>query len=102
MPPKSADIRVQLLPHERALIQKWNGTPEVQDQLEALAPDVDVATIKLTRVDLDWLIGDLNHAIALMSKHPALKVGNAFEIRPAHEEMNRLVAERCAAIAKEA
>ncbi len=45
---------------------------------------------------------DLNHAIALMSKHPALKVGNAFEIRPAHEEMNRLVAERCAAIAKEA
>ena len=64
MPPKSADIRVQLLPHERALIQKWNGTPEVQDPLEALAPDVDVATIKLTRVDLDWLIGDLNHAIA--------------------------------------
>jgi len=26
-------------------------------------PDVDVATIKLTRVDLDWLISDLNHAI---------------------------------------
>src|SRR5437763_16515436 len=37
---------------------------------------------------------DLNHAISLMSKHPALKVGNAFEIRPANEEMNRLVAER--------
>jgi hypothetical protein len=45
---------------------------------------------------------DLNHAIALMSKHPALKVGNAFEIRPANEEMNRLVAERSAAIAEEA
>lgn len=44
---------------------------------------------------------DLNHAIALMSKHPALKVGNAFEIRPANEEMNRLVAERCVAVAKE-
>src|SRR5450755_4460729 len=36
---------------------------------------------------------DLNHAIALMSKHPALKIGNVFEIRPANEEMNRLVSE---------
>jgi hypothetical protein len=45
---------------------------------------------------------DLNHAIALMSKHPALKNGNLFEIRPANEEMNRLVAERSAAIANEA
>ena len=45
---------------------------------------------------------DLNHAIALMSKHPALKNGNAFEIRPANEEMNRLVSERSAAVAKEA
>lgn len=63
MLPKSPDIRVQLLPHERFLIQKWNGSPDVQDQLEALAPDVDVATIKLSRVELDWLIGDLNHAI---------------------------------------
>jgi hypothetical protein len=45
---------------------------------------------------------DLNHAISLMSKHPALKVGNVFEIRPANEAMNRLVAERSAAVAKEA
>ena len=45
---------------------------------------------------------DLNHAIALMSKHPALKVGNVFEIRPANEAMNRLVSERSAAVAKEA
>ena len=44
---------------------------------------------------------DLNHAISLMSKHPALKVGNAFEIRPANEEMNRLIAERSAAVARE-
>jgi Fe-S-cluster formation regulator IscX/YfhJ len=58
-----SDIRLQLLPHECAVLQKWNATPDVQDQLEALAPDVDVATIKLTRVDLDWLIGDLNQAI---------------------------------------
>ena len=45
---------------------------------------------------------DLNHAIALMSKHPAVGVGNIFEIRPANEAMNQLVAERSAAIAKEA
>jgi hypothetical protein len=45
---------------------------------------------------------DLNHAVALMSKHPALKMGNMFEIRLANEEMNRLVSERSAAVAKEA
>jgi len=45
---------------------------------------------------------DLNHAIALMSKHPAVGMGNIFEIRPANEAMNQLVAERSAAIAKEA
>ncbi len=36
---------------------------------------------------------DLNHAIALMSRHPGVKVG-PFEIRPAHEETNKLIAER--------
>ena len=47
---------------------------------------------------------DLNHAIALMSKHPAVKVFGltTFEIRPVNEEMNRLVAERSAAVAREA
>jgi hypothetical protein len=45
---------------------------------------------------------DLNHAVALLSKHPSMRVGNIWEIRPANEEMNRLVAERTAAIAKEA
>jgi hypothetical protein len=45
---------------------------------------------------------DLNHAIALMSKHPAVGMGNIFEIRPANEAMNQLVAERTAAVAKEA
>ena len=45
---------------------------------------------------------DLNHAIALMSKHTALRMmGNTFEIRPANEAMNRLVAERSAAVARE-
>lgn len=42
---------------------------------------------------------DLNHAISLMSKHPGVKMG-PFEIRPANEEVNRMIAERMAAIAK--
>ena len=45
---------------------------------------------------------DLNHAIALMSKHPAVRMGNIFEIRPANEAINRLVSERSAAVAKKA
>lgn len=45
---------------------------------------------------------DLQHAIALMSKHPAVKMGNIFEIRPAHEAVNRMVAERTASLTKEA
>ena len=47
---------------------------------------------------------DLNHAIALMSKHPAVRMKwrTTFEIRPANEAMNRLVSERSAAVAKEA
>jgi hypothetical protein len=47
---------------------------------------------------------DLNHAIALMSKHPAVSVFGitTFDIRPANEAMNRLVSERSAAVAKEA
>ncbi len=44
---------------------------------------------------------DLNHAIALMSRHPGVRMGPV-EIRPADEAMNRLVAERSAAVAKEA
>jgi len=44
---------------------------------------------------------DMKHAIALMSKHPGVKIG-PFEIRPADESINRLIAERDAAIAKKA
>lgn len=36
---------------------------------------------------------DLDHAIALMSKHPGVKFG-PFEIRPANEEINELIAAR--------
>ena len=43
---------------------------------------------------------DLNHAISLMSKHPGVKMG-PFEIRPANEAFNQMIAERNAAIARE-
>ncbi len=43
---------------------------------------------------------DLNHAISLLSKHPGVRMG-PFEIRPANEAVNRLIAERTAAVAKE-
>lgn len=43
---------------------------------------------------------DLDHAISLMSKHPGVAMG-PFEIRPANEAVNRLNAERVAAIAKQ-
>jgi len=42
---------------------------------------------------------DMNHAIELMSKHPGVKTG-PFEIRPANEFVNQLMAARNAAIAK--
>ena len=42
---------------------------------------------------------DLNHAIALMSKHPGVKMG-PFEIRPADETINQLIQLRDAAVAK--
>lgn len=43
---------------------------------------------------------DLNHAIALMSKHPGVGMG-PFEIRPANEAINTLIAERSARAATE-
>jgi hypothetical protein len=46
---------------------------------------------------------DLNHAIALMSKHPAVRLRiTTFEIRPVNEAMSRLISEGSAAVAKEA
>jgi hypothetical protein len=56
-------IRLELLPHERAALLKWNFTPEVRDQLDACASSADVVTITLTSTDIRWLAGDLTHAI---------------------------------------
>jgi hypothetical protein len=36
----------------------------------------------------------MDHAIELMSKHPGVRLGGPFEIRPAAEEINELVAAR--------
>ncbi len=44
---------------------------------------------------------DLNHAIALMSRHPGVKMG-PFEIRPADEQTNELIAARDAAFGADA
>jgi hypothetical protein len=44
---------------------------------------------------------DLNHAIALMSKHPGVRFG-PFEIRPADEETNALIAARDRAVRESA
>ncbi|MEX0936887.1 MAG: YciI family protein [Pirellulales bacterium] len=43
---------------------------------------------------------DLNHAISLMSKHPGVRFG-PWEIRPADEEVNRLVAARDQSVREE-
>jgi hypothetical protein len=37
---------------------------------------------------------DLNHAIELLSKHPGVRLGGPFEIRPAATEIDELVAAR--------
>jgi len=56
-------IELQLRPHERAALLKWNATPNVQDQLQACSRRSRVVTIRLSRVELDWVTSDLNHAI---------------------------------------
>lgn len=56
-------IKLELLPAERRALLRWNFTPDVRDQLEALASSDDVATIKVTPVEVNWLASDLTHAI---------------------------------------
>jgi hypothetical protein len=57
------EIALELLPHERAALLKWNYTPEVREQLDACASSEDIETIVLTPVDVRWLASDLTHAI---------------------------------------
>ena len=57
------NIQLQLLPEERAVLLKWIFIPEIRSQLEAFASSDDVAMIRVTPTDLNWLVSDLNHAI---------------------------------------
>jgi hypothetical protein len=59
----SRKVQLELLPHERAIVLKWNYTPEVQEQLDACASSDDIETITMTSVDIRWLASDLTHAI---------------------------------------
>ncbi len=81
---------------------------------EALQPASNAVTLRMKNGSVDVTDGpfaetkemlggilllearDLNHAIALMSLHPGVKAG-PFEIRPADEETNKLIANRNAA-----
>lgn len=57
-------IRLELLPHERAALLKGNFTIDVvRAQLKACASSEDIETIKMTAVDVRWLASDLTHAI---------------------------------------
>ena len=58
------EIELELLPHERAALLKWEFTiDEVRDQLKACASSEDAETITMTSVDVHWLASDLTHAI---------------------------------------
>ena len=61
---RTNEIKLELLPHERAALLKWNYTPEVRDQLAACASSEDIETITMTSTDIRWLASDLTHAIA--------------------------------------
>lgn len=58
-----SEIELELLPWERAVLLKWNHTPEVRSQLVAFASSNDVESITVARYVLGWLSSDLNHAI---------------------------------------
>jgi hypothetical protein len=57
------EILVELLPQERDVILRCILTPEVREQLQPLAATRDVETIRLDRVLVHWIAGDLTHAI---------------------------------------
>ena len=58
-----APIRLELLPHERAVLMRISTTPEVRTQLEAFASSDGLEVITIDPIDLHWLSSDLTHAI---------------------------------------
>ena len=63
------EIILELLPSERAALLRWNFTPEVREQLEALAESDAVESIIITASLVRWLESDLNHAILKRDCH---------------------------------
>ena len=58
------EIRIELLPYERAALLKGRFTiDQVRDQLQACVSSDDIETITMTAVDVNWLASDLTHAI---------------------------------------
>ena len=59
------EIKIELLPHERAAILQANFyvRDEVQAQLQAHTSSSNVETIIFSGADVHLLAGDLNHAI---------------------------------------
>jgi hypothetical protein len=57
------NIKLELLPWERAALLQWTLIREVRSQLEALASSDGVNSIILSPTILNWLASDLTHAI---------------------------------------
>ncbi len=57
------EIDLELTPQERAALLRWNFTPEVREQLEALTTSDAVETITVLPFEVRWLESDLNNAI---------------------------------------
>jgi DNA-directed RNA polymerase specialized sigma24 family protein len=76
--------------------------PEIASRLDEVADENAAPETEETLGGILLLEArDLNQAISLMSKHPGVKMG-PFEIRPANEAINDLIALRDAAVAKNA
>jgi hypothetical protein len=59
----SSEIKIELEPWERAVLLKWNKTPEIQSQLKALATSPNAETITVAPSLVLWIASDLTHAI---------------------------------------
>jgi hypothetical protein len=57
------NIKLELLPCERAALLQWTLIREVRSQLEALASSDGIESIIVSPTILHWLASDLTHAI---------------------------------------
>lgn len=77
-----------LQPPSTAVTLRYSGSKVVVTDGPYAETKEQIGGILLLEAD------DLNHAIQLMSKHPGVRLGGPFEIRPSAPEINELVAER--------